>query len=152
MCLFNLASQLRIHLYLQWWPTWYCSDASCTEMQCHRLLRHSGAQNSSRWELHMQRSSVHLLCVSQKKHGGWNQKSQFCTQTKGQISTGLNVHGSGFLAQTSLLLLVSFSSRFFTAIQPWRFDSQSPLNSWCWDVCYLNSEAFIWAEMSEDGN
>ena len=37
----------------------------------------------------MQRSSVHLLCVSQR-HGGWNQKSQIWThQTKGQISTGL---------------------------------------------------------------
>ena len=35
------------------------------------------------------RSSVHLLCVSQR-HGGWNQKYQICThQTKGQISTGL---------------------------------------------------------------
>ena len=37
----------------------------------------------------MQRSSVHLLCVSQR-HGGLNQKPQIWThQTKGQISTGL---------------------------------------------------------------
>ena len=37
----------------------------------------------------MQRSSIHLLCVSQR-HGGWNQKSQIWThQTKGQISTSL---------------------------------------------------------------
>ena len=37
----------------------------------------------------MQRSSVHLLFVSQR-HSGWNQKSQIWThQTKGQISTGL---------------------------------------------------------------
>ena len=37
----------------------------------------------------MQRSSIHLLCVSQR-HGGWNQTSQIQThQTKGQISTGL---------------------------------------------------------------
>ena len=37
----------------------------------------------------MRRSSVHLLCVSQR-HSGWNQKSQIWThQTKGQISTGL---------------------------------------------------------------
>ena len=36
----------------------------------------------------MWRSSVHLLCVSQRH--GWNQKSQIWThQTKGQISTGL---------------------------------------------------------------
>ena len=38
---------------------------------------------------HMRRSSIHLLCVSQRQ-GGWNQKSQIWThQTKGQISTGL---------------------------------------------------------------
>ena len=37
----------------------------------------------------MQRSSVHLLCVSQS-HGCWNQKSQIWShQTKGQIFTGL---------------------------------------------------------------
>ena len=37
----------------------------------------------------MQRSSVHLLCVSQR-HGDWNQKSQIWThQIKLQISTGL---------------------------------------------------------------
>ena len=37
----------------------------------------------------MQRSSVNLLCVSQR-HGGWNQKSEIWTHpTKGQISTGL---------------------------------------------------------------
>ena len=37
----------------------------------------------------MRRSSVHLLCISQR-HGGWNQISKIWThQTKGQISTGL---------------------------------------------------------------
>ena len=37
----------------------------------------------------MQRSSVHLLCISQR-HGAWNQKYQIWNhQTKGQISTGL---------------------------------------------------------------
>ena len=37
----------------------------------------------------MRRSSVHLLCVSQR-HGGWNQKSQIWTHhTKGQSSTCL---------------------------------------------------------------
>ena len=37
----------------------------------------------------MQRSSVHLLCVSQR-HSGWNQKSYIWTHhTKGQISTSL---------------------------------------------------------------
>ena len=37
----------------------------------------------------MQRSSVHLPCVSQR-HSGWNQKSRIWThQTKRQISTSL---------------------------------------------------------------
>ena len=37
----------------------------------------------------MQRSSIHLLCVSQR-HSVWKQKSQIWThQTKGLISTGL---------------------------------------------------------------
>ena len=40
---------------------------------------------ASLWEPHMQRSSVHLLCDSQR-HSVWNQISH---QTKGQISTGL---------------------------------------------------------------
>ena len=40
-------------------------------------------------EPHMQRSSVYLLCVSQR-HNGWNQKSQIWTHlTKGQMSTGV---------------------------------------------------------------
>ena len=37
----------------------------------------------------MQRSFIHLLCVSQR-HSSWNQKSHIWThQTKGQISTSL---------------------------------------------------------------
>ena len=69
-----------------------CLEFQINRRQCHQestltpspLLLHA-----SRWEPHMQRSSVHLLCVSQR-HGGWNQKSQIWThQTKGQISTGL---------------------------------------------------------------
>jgi hypothetical protein len=37
----------------------------------------------------MWRSSIHLICVSQR-HGGWNPKSQNWThQTKGQIPTSL---------------------------------------------------------------
>ena len=73
----------------------------------------------------MQRSSVHLLRVSQT-HNGWNQKSQMWTHyTKGQISTGLMsiAHVSwakqvSYLLLLLLLLLVSFSSGFFAAIQP----------------------------------
>ena len=66
-----------------------------------------------------------------------------------------NVHSSCFLAQASLLLLlVSFSSGFFAAIQSWRPDSCSLL--WTVDVemCLLLEicEAFIWAAISEAGN
>ena len=58
-----------------------------------------------------------------------------------------NVHCSCFLAQASPFLLVSFSSGFFAAIQPWRPDSHSLL--WTVDVemCLLLElcETFIWA-------
>jgi hypothetical protein len=44
---------------------------------------------ASWWEPHIQRSSVQILCVSQR-HGGWKLKSQIWThQPKGQISTSL---------------------------------------------------------------
>ena len=44
---------------------------------------------ASWWESNMRRSSVHLLCISQR-HSDWNQKSQVWTnQTKGQLSTKL---------------------------------------------------------------
>ena len=50
---------------------------------------HTSSSMLQQWEPHMRRSSVHLLCVSQR-HGGWNQKSEIWTnQTKWQISTGL---------------------------------------------------------------
>ena len=63
---------------------------------------------------------------------------QFGLQTKGQISTGLmSIARVSWPKQVSFLL-VSFSSGFFAAIWPRRPDSHS-LNSWCWDVCYLNS-------------
>ena len=62
-----------------------------------------------------------------------------------------NVHCSGFLVQASLFfLMVSFSNGFFAAIRPWRQFSSEQLMLRC--VCYLNSEAFIWAAISEAGN
>ena len=65
------------------------------------------------------------------------------------------LHCSCFLAQASLFFfLVSFSSGFFAAIQPWSPDSHSLL--WTADVemCLLLElcEAFIWAAFSEAGN
>ena len=100
----------------------------------------------------MLRSSVHLLCVSQR-HGGWNQKSQILTiQTKGQMS---NVCCSCFLAKASLfLLLVSFSSGFIAAIRPRKPDSCSLLCTVDVEMCLLLElcEAFIWAAISEAGN
>ena len=44
---------------------------------------------ASQWEPHVQRSSVHLLCISHR-NACWKQKSHILThQTKGLISTGL---------------------------------------------------------------
>ena len=64
-----------------------------------------------------------------------------------------NVHCLCFLAHASFFfLLVSFSNGFFAAIWPWRPDSHSLLRTADVDVCYLNSEAFIWAAISEAGN
>ena len=80
--------------------------------------------HASLWEPHMQRSSVHLLCVSQR-HSGWNQKSHLDSSDQRTDFHRFNVHCLCFLAQTSLFLLVSFSSGFFAAIQPWRPDSHS---------------------------
>ena len=95
----------------------------------------------------MQRSSIHLLCISQR-HGSWNQKSQIWThQTKGQISTGLmSIARVSWPKQVSLLLLVSFSRGFFAAIRPRRPDSCSLL--WTVDVemrlLLELCEAFTW--------
>ena len=81
----------------------------------------------------MRRSTVHLLCVSQR-HGGWNQKiSTLDSSDQRTDFQRSKVHCSCFLAQASLfLLLVSFGSGFFAAIRPWRPDSCSLL--WTVDV------------------
>ena len=58
---------------------------------CHQQSTPTSSHllHASQWEPHMRRSSIHLLCVSQR-HSGWNQKSQIWThQTKGQMSISL---------------------------------------------------------------
>ena len=69
-------------------------NSKSTPSPSHLLL------HASRWEPHMRRSSVHLLCVSQI----WTNFHQS------------NVHYACFLAQASLFfLLVSFRGGFFAA-------------------------------------
>ena len=69
-----------------------CFEFQINHRQCHQQSTPTTSHlllHASWWEPDMQRSSVHLLCVSQR-HGGWNQKSKIWThQTKGQISTSL---------------------------------------------------------------
>ena len=63
-----------------------------------------------------------------------------------------SVHCLCFLAQASLFfLLVSCSSVFFVAaIWPSKaWFTQAPLNSWCCDVCYLNSVKHLFGLQSE---
>ena len=89
----------------------------------------------------MRRSSVHLLCVSQR-HSGWNQKSQICThQTKGQISPGLmSIACVSWPKQVSSLLLVSFSSVFFAEnYHKGLIHAVSSQQLMVRCVCYLNS-------------
>ena len=87
------------------------SDSVTSKVPSHLLL------HASLWEPQMWRSSVHLLCVSQR-HGGWNQKSQIWTPDQRTDFHQAHVHCSCFLAHASLFLVVSFSSGFLAAIQP----------------------------------
>jgi hypothetical protein len=60
--------------------------------------------HASRWEPHIQRSSVHLHCVSQRR-AGWNQKSKNLDSSEQRKHFHQsNVHCSCFLAQSRLII------------------------------------------------
>ena len=101
----------------------------------------------------MQKSSVQLLCVSQR-HDGWNKKSHICThRTKGQISTGLmSIARVSWPKQVTSaywchLVVVSLKQFDHEGLNYAVSSEQLMLRS----VCYLLL-AFTWAAISEADN
>ena len=85
--------------------------------------------HASRWEPHMQRSSVHLITKTRWLEPKISNLDSSDQRTDFHQS---NVHCSCFLAQASLFfLLMSFTHGFIVAIWPWRPDSR---NLWTVDV------------------
>ena len=97
----------------------------------HTTLLHGGN--------HIWSSSVHLLCLSKTRRLKPKISNLDSTDQRTDFHLS-NVHCLCFFTQASLfLLLVSFSSGFFAAIC-----------QICQFVCYLNSEAFMWAGNSNE--
>ena len=93
----------------------------------------------------MWRSSVHLLCVSQR-HCGWNQKSHIWThQTKEQISTGL-------MSIACVSWPKQVSSYYWCPLVVGSLQQVSSEQLMLRCLLFQLSEAFIRAEISEAGN
>ena len=72
-----------------WLPCWLCLEFEINQWQCHQQSTPTPSHHllhASRWQPHMRRSSIHLLCISQR-NSFW--KKEIWLRPKGHISTGL---------------------------------------------------------------